>query len=90
MNNQSTQMQDKDLMFDVLATEKQIANNYSVFANECATPALRSDMLGLLQNAHEIQAGIWNEISTRGWYEPAPAEQPKIDQSRQKFEGMRA
>jgi len=90
MNNQNQfgQMQDKDLMFDMLATQKSITGTYSTYANECACPELRDDMLSLLREEHEIQADVWGEISNRGWYSPAPAEQPKIDQARQKFASM--
>ena len=91
MNNQNQfgQMQEKDLMFDMLASEKQAANNYSIFANECACPDLRNDMLNILREQHEMQADVWGEISSRGWYSPPPAEQPKIMQAKQKFENMK-
>lgn len=83
MNNQ---MQEKDMMLDVLTSQKQTANSYSVVANECACPSLRKDMLSMLQEEHEIQADMWGKINSHGWYPTTPAEQQKIDQARQKYQ----
>ena len=79
-------MQDKELMLDVLSTQKFVTANYSTFANECATKNVRDDMLNLLREEHDIQADLFTEIHNRGWYQTAAAEQPKIDQAKQKFQ----
>ena len=80
-----TNMQDKELMTDVLSSQKLMAANYSTFATECATPCVREDMLMLLREEHDIQADIYKEMSNRGWYAVQPAEQQKIAQAKQKF-----
>ena len=87
-NTQSGQLQDKELMMDVLGSQKLMTGNYSTFANECATKCIRDDMLNILRDEHEIQAEIFGEMSSRGWYPTQPAEQQKIDQAKQKFSGM--
>ena len=80
------QMQEKDVMLDVLSSQKQTANSYSVVANECANPSLRKDILSMLQEEHEIQADVWNKINSHGWYPVTPVEQQKIDQAKQKYQ----
>ncbi len=81
-------MQDKEWMQDILSSQKLITGNYNTFANECATPQLRDEMLCILREEHDIQADIFDEMNTRGWYPTAPAEQQKVEQTRQKFASM--
>ena len=83
MNNQ---MQDKDLMLDILSSQKFVTGNYNTSTNECATTNLRQDFMNILHEEHEIQAELFTEIHNRGWYPTTPAEQPKIDQARQKYQ----
>ena len=80
------QMQDKELLGDVLSTQKWLTSTYSTYANECATPNLRNDMLNILKEEHEIQADLFTEMHNRGWYQTQPAEQQKIEQTKQKFQ----
>ena len=88
MNNQGTVLEDKDMMLDMLAAQKQTTSTYSNFANECASPDLRNDMIQMLREEHEIQADLWAQINQRGWYPTCPAEQQKISEARQKYENM--
>ena len=84
MNN--TPMQDKELLDDVLSSEKMITGSYNTFANECATPGVRDTMLCILKEEQDIQSDIFNEMISRGWYPVRPAEQQKIDTVKQKFQ----
>jgi len=88
MNSNPNQMQDKDMMLDVLSSQKFVTGAYNTFANECATACVRKDFLNLLQEEHEIQADLFTEIHNRGWYQTMPAEQPKVDQAKQKYQNF--
>ena len=79
-------MQDKELMDDVLSSQKMMTANYSLYANECAGKTLRDDMLCLLREEHDIQADLFYQMQSKGWYPTPPAEQQKIDQTKQKFQ----
>ena len=83
--NQSM-MPDKDLILDVLSSQKFVTAGYSTTANECATKCVREEMLSLLKEEHDIQADIFTEAHNRGWYPTMPAEQPKIDQAKQRYQ----
>lgn len=85
--NQSP-MQDKELMDDVLSSEKQMTGIYNSYANECATPEIRQEMLKILKEEHDIQADVYTEMQSRGWYQAPPAEQQKINQAKQKFSSI--
>jgi len=81
-------MKDQEMMQDVLASQKQVTGVYNTFTNECSNPTIREDFLSILQEEHQMQADVFCEIQKRGWYNVAPAEQQKISQTRQKYQGM--
>jgi len=86
MNN--LPMKDQEMMQDVLASQKAVTGVYNTFTNECACPALRDDFLDILHEEHMIQADVFSELQRRGWYNVVPAEQQKVQQAKQKFQGM--
>lgn len=77
-------MDDKSRMNDSLASQKMVTSLYNTTANECANPQLRSDLLNILKEEHDIQFEIFNEMSMRGWYQVTPAEAQKVTQAKQK------
>ena len=86
-NNAALPMQDKDMLGDALSAQKQITDAYNTCANECATPAVRDELLKLLREEHAIQAGVFTEMQKRGWYPTEQAPQQKIDQTKEQFMG---
>ena len=88
--NGSIAMQDKEMLEDVLTSQKQITGLYNTYANECATTAIRDEMLNLLHDEHAIQADLFMEMQKRGWYPTTPAEDQKVQSAKQKFTDMNA
>ena len=78
---------DKDIITDLLSSQKFETGGYNTSANECACPGLRSDMMNILNEEHKIQYDVFGEMQKRGWYPTEAAEQTKINQVRQKFQG---
>ena len=83
--NATIPMQDKDIMQDMLSTQKALTGDYNNYTNECAMPELRSEMLNILHDEHTIQAEVFTEMNKRGWYPTTPADQQMIQQAKQKF-----
>lgn len=77
---------DRERMDDVLSSQKFMTEGYNIFANECATPALKSEFMNLLTEEHQIQHEIFTEMQKRGWYQTEQADQNKINQTKQKFQ----
>ena len=48
--NTAIAMQDKEMLEDVLTSQKQITELYNVYANECATTAIRDEMMNSGKN----------------------------------------
>lgn len=89
-NAQSIPMQDQEMLHDALSSQKQITGIYNVYANECATPAIRDEMLNILRDEHCIQADIFTEMQKRGWYPTPMAEEQKVQSAKQKYASMNA
>lgn len=85
MNANTNPMGDKEYMTDSLNLQKLITDNYNNFANECADPNLRNEFLTLLRDEHIIQAQIYDEMSTRGWYPVKQANANDVSQALTKF-----
>lgn len=83
MNQQS--ITDRDIMEDILSSQKHITDTYNLYSNECVNPQLRTDFLNILREEHNIQQDVFDQMQTRGWYCPTAAEQQKIAAAYTKF-----
>ena len=84
-NNDTATMTDKERLADCLSSEKFLSSGYNTYTNECACPQLRSTMMNLLTDTHTVQADLFNEMNSRGWYPTKQAQQADIDQLKQKM-----
>ncbi len=55
-------MQDKDMLCDSLASQKEITGIYNTFSNECVSTPLRNELLNILHDEHSIGADILSEM----------------------------
>ncbi|MDL2215508.1 spore coat protein [Ruminococcaceae bacterium OttesenSCG-928-N02] len=78
-------MEDKDIMKDALNNEKYNISGYNTFTTECATPAVRTDVMAVYNSTLKIQDDIFKEMFERGWYKVPPAEQKKITTAKQQL-----
>lgn len=78
-------MTDRELLEDMLTLQKHTDVNYSMFANECSTGNVRTDIMNILNDEHKIQSEVFDQMAACGWYSPASAEMQKIEQAKQKF-----
>ena len=83
--NEKNELQDRDILDDVLSSQKHITDGYNTFANECVSQSLRTDFLNILRDEHNIQQSVFDQMQTKGWYNPAKAQQQAIDTTKTKF-----
>ena len=76
---------EKDILQDCLSSQKYTTTNYNIWAGECVSEQLRSAFLNILDDEHRIQADIFNDLSSKGWYATQPADQQQLQQVKQKF-----
>lgn len=92
MNNQMSGSQptaaipEKELMNDVLSSQKYLTDAYNAFTNECATPNVRDGFMKILNEEHQIQAEVFDTMKNHGWYQTPAAQQQKIQQAKQKYQ----
>ena len=80
---------DKEIMEDILSSQKLITGTYNTFTNECVNQQLRTDFLNILREEHNIQQSVFDQMKTRGWYCPAQAEQNKVSTALTKFTNIK-
>ena len=84
--NQCASLYDaKEVLGDCLNSQKMITSAYNTYAGECVNSRLRSTFLNILDEEHCIQADIYADMNSRGWYLPEQADQQKIKQTKDKL-----
>ena len=86
--NTNASFTDKEIMDDVLSSQKHVTDMYNTDTNECENQQLQSDMMNILKEEHTIQFNIFGEMQKRGWYSPCAAEAQKINETKTKFENI--
>ena len=76
---------DKARLTDALSSQKFITETYNTWCNECSTASVRSELMNILYEEHQIQYEVFEEMRKRGWYQIQPAEQQKINETKTKF-----
>ncbi len=76
---------DKEMIGDVLSSQKFITSGYNTVANEASEPTVKNAFMSILEEEHEIGHDVFMNMKSRGWYETEDAPQNKIDQAKQKF-----
>ena len=77
MNNT---LQEKDLMQDLLASEKQTISAYSTGITETSCQNLRNTLVNNFKNAQDIQYKIFDAMKQKGWYTTKDAQDNEVQQ----------
>lgn len=78
-------LKEKELLQDSLISQKLITGSYNTFAGECVNEQLRGAFLNILDEEHCIQADIFSQLQSNGWYQVEPADAQKVQQARKKY-----
>ena len=76
---------DKEMLSDLLSTQKHVTSNYNTKAGECSCINLRDTYLNILREEHSIQSELFTESSSRGWYPTKEAPATDINAARMMF-----
>lgn len=76
---------DKDMITDVLSSQKHMTDGYNNYANEASASPVRQAFMKILEEEHTIAHDVFSTMNQRGWYpvESAPAD--KVQAAKQKF-----
>ena len=76
----NTGMAEKDLMHDLLATEKQVITAYSTGITETSCENLRNTLVDNFKNSQNIQYKIFDAMKQKGWYTTKDAPDNEVQQ----------
>ncbi len=81
------QMNERDFVNDMLATEKYMTDAYSTAMNEASCQNLYQDISSIFNETQDCQRNMYNLMFKNGWYSVEAADQQKMQQSYQQFSG---
>ena len=79
------QMNDRDYLNDILATEKYLTDSLNIAVREASHDSLHQDLMSILTESHQNQRELFNLMFQKGWYKLEAAQQQKLDQAYQQF-----
>lgn len=80
-------MNDRDFANDLLATEKYMTASYNTYLNEASHQSLYQDVLNIFTETQNEQRELYNLMFRKGWYKLEAADQQKMQQTYQQFQG---
>ena len=81
------QMNDRDFINDLLTTEKYMTTAYTMALHEASHEGLYQDLMGIFTETQNCQRDLYDLMFKKGWYSIEAAEQEKMKQSFQQFQG---
>ncbi len=78
---------DKEIVTDILTSQKHITGMYNTASNECVSQSLKNEFMAILSDEHRLQGEVFTEMQKRGWYPTEMADQTKIHQALTQFQG---
>lgn len=73
-------MKEKDLMQDLLTSEKQVVSAYSTGITETSCPNLRNTLVNNFKNAQDVQYRVFDTMRQKGWYPTKDAPDAEVNQ----------
>lgn len=80
------ELNDRDRLNDILATEKYLTDSFNVAVREASHDQLFQDVLQVLQETHQAGRDVYNLMFQKGWYTLEAEPQTEIDQVQQQFQ----
>jgi spore coat protein CotF len=80
------EMNDRDFVNDILATEKYLTDGLNTFTREASNQQLYDEVSRVLQETHRAGRDLFNLMFEKGWYKLPTASQQEIQQSTQQFQ----
>jgi len=73
-------LNEKDMMTDLLATEKQVITSYSTGITETSCQNLRNTLVNNFKNVQDIQYKVFDAMKQKGWYQTKDAPDQDVQQ----------
>ncbi len=80
MTNHQSSLSEKELLHDLLASEKQVISAYSTGMTESSCPNLRNTLEENFKNVEQVQYEIFNAMKENNWYTVKDAPTNEVQQ----------
>ena len=77
---------DKNLLSDALQSQKFATSMYNMAAGECDDPQLRTTLMNILSEEHDIQNDIFTIMKNQGFYPLKQATNQQVLEARTQLE----
>ncbi|MBS3950776.1 MAG: spore coat protein [Peptococcaceae bacterium] len=78
MTNKTRTLSTKEILADCLTMERHLTETYNKAANDSTGDNFRSDMMGILQEEHQLQSAVFHWMNRRGYHKVQQADQQEI------------
>ncbi len=79
---------EREIMNDVLSSEKQMITAYGTYLAESTCENLRSELVKIINEKQQLQYQVFDTMRQKGWYNVKNANLNEVQNSTQKFQGM--
>ena len=83
-------LNEKDSLQDMLESEKQLMTLYTTALFEGSTKSIRKSFSTNLMGVAENQYTLFTQMSTRGYYQPQPANKNLIDTANETYKKQKS
>lgn len=90
MTHNSPNLSERELLNDILATEKQLLHAYSTYLAEATCPKLRTELNRIITETQQAQFDVYNAMQQKGWYNVKNAQLQEVQQAVQKFQQVQS
>lgn len=78
-------LSEKEVLNDLLMTEKQITSALNTFITEATCSNLRQNLKTIQQDEYSIHENIYNAMNQKGWYTPSDAPTQEVQKVKTQF-----
>lgn len=79
------ELNDRDILNDVLATQKYLTDGYNIFVREASHDQLHQVVMDVFKETHQMAREAYNMMFKKGWYTLTSAAKQTVAQSHQQF-----
>jgi spore coat protein CotF len=82
----NTNLTEKEIINDALATEKQLLHAYGTYIAEATCQNLRNELSKIITQTQQVQFEIFNAMKNKGWYDTKNATIDEVSQAVMKYQ----
>lgn len=87
--DQNSGLSEKELMQDLLMSEKHGTESYTSGVTESSCSNLRQVLTQCEQNIFKSQESVFNAMNQKGWYQTKKADSQEVQQAKDTFNQMK-